>query len=373
MKPSMISLFFLLGCQQASVGVEASDRRLTASPVLLDFGAVAGDAIATREVVLASTSGDAVRVHAAAVIPTAGGDFVVDAEAGFSVERNGQLRVPVQFLSAQSGFHAARLEFETDGDPAVLSVELRAYTGTPSLDFLPSLLDFGEVNPGSTRTVALRLDNDGAVPVLIESATFSGPFAAATALPFTATAGVISEFDLTFQPTTAEAVEGTVVFGTPNGPTQPVALRGNACTLGDPAAYDLDRDGVTTCGGDCDDSRALAYPGAFELPNGADDDCDGFVDDGTPLGDDDGDGFSESEGDCDDFAPVVYPAAPELPDGVDNDCDGDLDEGTTRGDDDRDGYTEEGGDCNDADPAIGPKAYEVPGNGTDEDCNPATL
>jgi len=43
--------------------------------------------------------------------------------------------------------------------------------------------------------------------------------------------------------------------------------------------------------------------------------------------DHDGDGFSENNGDCDDTNAQVNPGATEIEDGVDNDCDGDIDEG----------------------------------------------
>ena len=58
--------------------------------------------------------------------------------------------------------------------------------------------------------------------------------------------------------------------------------------------------------------------------------------------DNDGDGSCVEEDDCDDTDATVYPGAPELCDGIDNDCDGETDEGvptfTFYRDADGDGY-----------------------------------
>jgi hypothetical protein len=43
-------------------------------------------------------------------------------------------------------------------------------------------------------------------------------------------------------------------------------------------------DGFVDNAEDCDDSSSVAYPSAAELLNGADDDCDGIVDEGQPYG-----------------------------------------------------------------------------------------
>jgi len=46
----------------------------------------------------------------------------------------------------------------------------------------------------------------------------------------------------------------------------------------DPDTVDRDGDGVSGCGLDCDDGDDTVYPGAPELCNGRDDDCDGLMD-----------------------------------------------------------------------------------------------
>ena len=133
-------------------------------------------------------------------------------------------------------------------------------------------------------------------------------------------------------------------------------------------ASDDDSDGYTEVEGDCDDADPSVHPGATEYANGADDDCDGTVDDGTTNVDDDGDGYTETAGDCDDGDIDTYPGGLEVCDGVDNDCDLTVDDGTSCYDDDRDGYTETEGDCDDAGTVTYPGAAELP-DGADNDCD----
>ena len=140
--------------------------------------------------------------------------------------------------------------------------------------------------------------------------------------------------------------------------------------------FDADGDGWTTCGGDCDDGDASIYVGAPELCDGLDNDCDSFIDEDFDL---DGDGvvygpngecdsfLAPDDQDCDDSDPNHYPGAPELCDGLDNDCDGEVDEGAMD-DDDGDGFSECDGDCDDGDANIGPGATELC-DGIDNNCD----
>jgi hypothetical protein len=135
------------------------------------------------------------------------------------------------------------------------------------------------------------------------------------------------------------------------------------------SGIDVDGDGYAVTGGDCEDEDPEIFPGAVERPDGVDDDCDGLIDEGTPLRDDDLDGYSEVQGDCDDGDAFVNPLTVEDPgNGRDDDCDGLADEGGRWFDDDADGFAEEGGDCDDGNGAVFPYAIETT-NGVDDDCD----
>ncbi|MFO0686190.1 MAG: MopE-related protein [Sandaracinus sp.] len=146
--------------------------------------------------------------------------------------------------------------------------------------------------------------------------------------------------------------------------------------------------------GDCRDDDGTISPVAPELCNARDDDCDGranFAVAGGGFEDDDGDGAADAAcggDDCDDLDWQTRPGAPELADGRDNDCDGTIDEAPdpTRWyeDDDDDGYgndavtmqsatpvagyVQRGGDCVPYDGTIHPTAPEIC-DGIDQNCD----
>jgi hypothetical protein len=108
---------------------------------------------------------------------------------------------------------------------------------------------------------------------------------------------------------------------------------GKLVTCSCDARTDADNDGHFDCepdgtNPDCNDRDPAVFPGAREVCNEKDDDCDGVVDNGF---DKDGDGFfacaqGATAADCDDTDPQIHPGAKEVCNGKDDDCNGRVDD-----------------------------------------------
>src|SRR6266446_1198667 len=146
------------------------------------------------------------------------------------------------------------------------------------------------------------------------------------------------------------------------------AVAGLIALSGSGNCPDADHDGYLACQGDCDDANPAVHPGADEICDGLDNNCNGRVDDlGTTtcgVG-----ACARTVQVCVAGVPrtcVPGQPSPEVCDGIDNDCNGAVDDA----DADHDGYTV-CVDCNDANPLIHPGAPEKC-NGFDDNCNGQT-
>jgi len=171
--------------------------------------------------------------------------------------------------------------------------------------------------------------------------------------------------------------------------------------------------GFVTNDSDCDDTNADISPGAAELCDEIDNNCDGALNAGlvvfTYFEDSDGDGFGDvavavdtcivipppgfviDATDCDDLNGEVNPMEVEICDAIDNNCDGQINEGleffTYYLDFDTDGFGDSettidtcittppigfvsnSDDCNDNNATINPNSVDIADNGIDEDCS----
>ena len=179
--------------------------------------------------------------------------------------------------------------------------------------------------------------------------------------------------------------------------------------IGDVCDPDQDGDGVTVAGGDCNDRDKTIKPGAIEICDGIDQNCNGLIDDGAPgsttyFADTDADkygdpaastkscvqpvGYVVDNTDCNDKSAAVHPGAIEICNGIDDDCVGGIDNNATDAktfyaDTDSDTYgnvaaptkacaqppgtSVNSTDCDDKNAAVHPGAIEIC-NGIDDDC-----
>ncbi len=391
----------LAGC---SIG---SSPELTTGSVLLDFGQVAIGESAEATLTIQNEGGAAAVISAPSISGEEGGSFsLLETNWPMTVESGEALDLVLVFTPASSGVSTAQVEVST-----ALSGGLSGGVESPggaSLSVAVALLGQG-YSSGNDDDSASSDDGNASGGDDDDGGGGSGTGSGGPDEPGDDSDGDgfsdeadggtdCDDSDPTINPSSYELCDG--LDNDCDGETDEEAIDGQTWYL------DSDSDGyggsfltAQSCDGlfgyvdnadDCDDLETLVYPGATELCNGVDDDCDGDVDEGAPAAqtwylDNDGDGvggfwltqsacsmpegYAVDSSDCDDTNAAIYPSAPELCDGLDNDCDNSL--GGDEIDDDGDGVSECSQDCDDSDILRFPGSEELC-DGIDNDCDDST-
>jgi predicted outer membrane repeat protein len=252
--------------------------------------------------------------------------------------------------------------------PCLLSVALMACTSEeerPATALLSAVsIVFGDVPLEQTSVQTAQLSNSGTDPLSLFSVTLvqgaSRVFGADGPGSVEIAGGESVDLMFTFEPADLGDFSGRFQVRTSDELTGPMAV--DVQGTGTPSTADNDEDGVAGSAGDCDDSRADVFPGAPELCDGRDNDCDGTIP-GNET-DADHDGVRLCDDDCDDADDNVFPGADEICDGKDSDCDGVNQDSA---DVDNDGLSICDGDCDDTESRTAPGLTEIC-DGIDNDC-----
>ncbi len=314
--------------------------------------------------------------------------------------------VPFTAISSETPHRLYIAAVTTADTPGFASPNTLPESAGDALDEYPQVIDLGVCfDPATGDVVSSYLDQDG-------DGVGSTP-ACGEGIPLVSLGGDCDDADPEVAPGIEESCDGKD-NDCDGSVDEDVALTFYADTdgdgYGDPAVSTEACDapaGFVDNPDDCDDTNADTNPGAGEVCDGVDNDCDAQVDEDAGLTfylDADADGYGvetdtvvgcepplgyvADAGDCDDTDPGISPVAEETCDGIDNNCDGAVDEGVAQpfwldADQDGfgdpatgteacdipgDGYVGNGDDCDDTDPAINPSAEEVC-DGIDNDCD----
>lgn len=358
----------LLGCGD-SYNLTKIQTKMWVSPQMSDVGNVFVEAPYSLMLQIDCLQGDPMDVLGIDVQNINGEYFSFEGELPQDIQAGESVLVDILYEPFEVGYHLADIDVTSTSVEGNIVVGGRGYAVEPEASRWPNVIDYGQVLSGSTRTLQVNVVNSSAADLTLYGLSFGeSSFTSSTSFPLIIEGETEMSIDIVYAPINDVSVVSYVAldFGTVLE-MEDVVLRGNACEGGDPTYYDIDDDGYTICGGDCDDSSVGISPAVIESCNGFDSNCDGLIDNNTDCYDDDGDGLSEDDGDCNDHNPDISPNESEVPaNGIDDNCDGSIDFGAEDGD--SDGYTEAAGDCNDQNYDVFPWAPELP-DGLDNDCD----
>ena len=224
----------LSGCAAyTSVSTQSTgSKSLSASPTNVSFGSVSVGSTSTQSVTLTNSGSASVTVSQATVSGTA---FTVTKGTPLSSIAPGQsATLQIQFAPSSSGNLTGSFTVASDATNSPTTVSLAGTGGaTSQLTASPGSLSFGNVNVGVSPSLGITLTNSGNSNVMISSVNTSGAGYSASGVGSSATLtpGQTATLNVTFAPTAAGSVTGSVSVAS-NASNSPatISLSGSGVT-----------------------------------------------------------------------------------------------------------------------------------------------
>ena len=192
-----------------------TDRRLSIIPAGFDFGNVPTGITETRDVVLSNSGGTALTITQASV---AGTNFTLSGlPLPLTLQVGQTATFQVSFTPDTSGAVTGSISLVSDAanSPTVMSLSGNGVVLIGTLAVNPWIIDFGDIRAGTSTTQNVTLTNTGNAGVTVTESILTGGTGFSTSqlsLPLTLAAGQSISFSVTFSPSAAGAVTGSVSF-----------------------------------------------------------------------------------------------------------------------------------------------------------------
>ncbi len=266
--------FLLIGC----TGDIGPARDLIAHEGRIDLGTAPLGNVVEFAVELDHTAGQR-PVHITDV-EVVGEAFSVPEGPLPQVRIKGKQAIPLFFSPTEEGDHHAEVIVSHDGASGIVTFYVEATAVRPLFQVWPPVMDFGPKEAGDVATKQVRITNYSRWDLEISSLSYGRVVEEVRAeLPILAIRGKSFVLEVEIEAEDEEPARDDLIFRIGDLELDRVRVLVNDCEQGDPALYDRDADGVTSCEGDCDDDDPYVHVGADEIAdNGIDDDCDDFID-----------------------------------------------------------------------------------------------
>jgi len=209
----------------------AAAAQLTLSATTLSYGNVNNGSSATQSVILKSSGTAPVTISS---ISASGTGFSIPSATLPATLAVGQtLTIPATFAPTTAGATSGALKIVSNSTAGATSTVTLTGTGvavTSLLTMSTSALSYGSIADGTSKTLSLTLTSSGRTAVSISSLSVSGTgfSVPSMTMPKALASGKSMTIPVTFAPTTAGAVSGTlkIVSNSATGATSTVTLSG---------------------------------------------------------------------------------------------------------------------------------------------------
>jgi hypothetical protein len=196
-------------------GVPAPSPKLVLSSSTLNFGSAQLGSKATQTLTITSSGTASLAINQIAITGTQFTDG--NPSLPVTLQPGQQMVLTLAFDPAAAGVDSETLTITSNATPTNLSVALSgtgATATTPQLTASATSVSFGTVTVNTGTTSPLTLTSSGTAPVTISGVTVSGSgySLAGSPLPLTLNPGQTTTLQLTFDPTVAGAVTGSLVI-----------------------------------------------------------------------------------------------------------------------------------------------------------------
>jgi P pilus assembly chaperone PapD len=203
---------FVVPVTGTGVALPSSTYLLSPSSSSLSFGNISVGSSSSQSVTVSNTGNSSVTISQISLTGTGFTDSGVTLPVTLAAGQS--LTIPIIFAPTVAGSSSGGITFVSNATNSPTTISFSATGVQPQITVVPTSVSFGNVSVGVTNTQTITVKNPGTANLTISQASLSGSGFTETgiALPLTITPGGSSAFTISFDPSSAATIAGTLLL-----------------------------------------------------------------------------------------------------------------------------------------------------------------